>query len=1101
MKAFLISFIVILVLLLFTAYFLHNQSKRHTLPPVKKELFEDSAGDVYALQSGASQFDTLTKLESDVDKLTVDQTNFSKDFNDYKGLTTQQIKDLDTRTNQYQTDTSSKLTSLVELQKKDATGISEINKAISGYPNDFKSLNDQVTVINGKIVDLTGKHQKDIDTLTKSMDKLQTDYKGYDKVISSQYQDMTTKMNTKMTQLTQDVNTNFSEQSTQIKNLANGVNTVTTNFNAFKTDQDKHNVAQITNVNDISKKATALQQSVNEASQRITDTIALFKKYQLKDEMGNYVSKADLSPYATKTELAEYAKYTQLADYISRDELSTYVPKKEVQPMMDALTAADKALKSLQTLVNTINSSYVTKQDLPKLALDATGVTTLSKAIDGMNAQIKTFSTTLETIQAKFPNYYTKTEIDAKNAAFAKLTDLGVYAKRDEMVAGYYTKTEIDALKKDLLTQISAVQTSSASLASVVTNLEVKGTLKVNQLKAHPQTYDKPLPSGWGGGVHTWDLYANATIAAGQNGGVQAYMNSSGDVVGQAFKSTGKPDGWNWMHVYRGEADQLYFGGDNATRGIWSVGSRPVGIYTNGAASLSVDNNGNTWAKETVDANNVNARTAVKAGGDKAWMRNDGYVYGASWVDGQNVQGRDHVRAGDWKAWMRNDGWMEGDNINAKQYVRAGTDKAWMRNDGYVYGASWIDGQNVKGRDSICVNDVCMNRAEFLKAKSASSTPGPQGPAGPQGPQGPAGPAGSGGSSSGRFNDPVYINQPIYHVRGDPGPLVERNYGQDADRYGVGQWPDGNTRVYAASAYPGKVNLSFARGNNTFYDAQTVHSTGMQVNNANTGDWAWRMNNQSGNRNAYLLHGDGYGMHINTNDQRGDRYAFQLHNNQRELMTVFNGGEIRWNNRNGNWTHFNYPDGKNYIRNETVIDGDTYVQGIKLSRQWTGYPDGGNGNDKSEISNDTNGFKTLMIVGNKSAGAERRVSVWDRLTVNGTFDNRSDEKAKQNIQDVPQDQIQNIDKLRPVNFEWKNNPKGGINSGFIAQDVEKVYPHLVSTDPNGHKNLNYLGILPMLVGNAQNVNKFVNTADKKLCIDDVCISKDDLKQIKAQAKL
>jgi hypothetical protein len=40
----------------------------------------------------------------------------------------------------------------------------------------------------------------------------------------------------------------------------------------------------------------------------------------------------------------------------------------------------------------------------------------------------------------------------------------------------------------------------------------------------------------------------------------------------------------------------------------------------------------------------------------------------------------------------------------------------------------------------------------------------------------------------------------------------------------------------------------------------------------------------------------------------------------------------------------------------------------------------------AEISNDTGTFKTLMIVGNKSAGTgERRVSIWDRLTVNGTL--------------------------------------------------------------------------------------------------------------------
>src|SRR5256886_13541639 len=35
--------------------------------------------------------------------------------------------------------------------------------------------------------------------------------------------------------------------------------------------------------------------------------------------------------------------------------------------------------------------------------------------------------------------------------------------------------------------------------------------------------------------------------------------------------------------------------------------------------------------------------------------------------------------------------------------------------------------------------------------------------------------------------------------------------------------------------------------------------------------------------------------------------------------------------------------------------------------------------NRAEISNDTGTYKTLMIVGNGSAGQGRRVSIWDRL--------------------------------------------------------------------------------------------------------------------------
>jgi len=61
----------------------------------------------------------------------------------------------------------------------------------------------------------------------------------------------------------------------------------------------------------------------------------------------------------------------------------------------------------------------------------------------------------------------------------------------------------------------------------------------------------------------------------------------------------------------------------------------------------------------------------------------------------------------------------------------------------------------------------------------------------------------------------------------------------------------------------------------------------------------------------------------------------------------------------------------------------TATNPIKFTSQWTGFPD--NVANQAEISNDVNGYKTLMIVGNQSAGLGRRVSVWDRLEVNGTF--------------------------------------------------------------------------------------------------------------------
>lgn len=64
-----------------------------------------------------------------------------------------------------------------------------------------------------------------------------------------------------------------------------------------------------------------------------------------------------------------------------------------------------------------------------------------------------------------------------------------------------------------------------------------------------------------------------------------------------------------------------------------------------------------------------------------------------------------------------------------------------------------------------------------------------------------------------------------------------------------------------------------------------------------------------------------------------------------------------------------------------VLDLAPTASCLRLSSAYTGWSQ--SSPRAAEISNDTNRYKTLMLVGNNSAGLGRRVSVWDRLEVNG----------------------------------------------------------------------------------------------------------------------
>ncbi len=62
--------------------------------------------------------------------------------------------------------------------------------------------------------------------------------------------------------------------------------------------------------------------------------------------------------------------------------------------------------------------------------------------------------------------------------------------------------------------------------------------------------------------------------------------------------------------------------------------------------------------------------------------------------------------------------------------------------------------------------------------------------------------------------------------------------------------------------------------------------------------------------------------------------------------------------------------------------GTLQTGNLKFTQGWSNF---GNGTGQAEISNDVDGYKQLMIVGNGTAGQGRKVGVWDRLDVHGNL--------------------------------------------------------------------------------------------------------------------
>ena len=88
-----------------------------------------------------------------------------------------------------------------------------------------------------------------------------------------------------------------------------------------------------------------------------------------------------------------------------------------------------------------------------------------------------------------------------------------------------------------------------------------------------------------------------------------------------------------------------------------------------------------------------------------------------------------------------------------------------------------------------------------------------------------------------------------------------------------------------------------------------------------------------------------------------------------------------------------------------------------------------------------------------------------------SFTSTSDANLKKNIKPST-DSLNKIMKLKPCTFDWKHNDKKEI--GFIAQEVEEVYPELVdeneTIDGSKYKGIKMSGLIPEIVNSLRELN-------------------------------
>jgi hypothetical protein len=126
-----------------------------------------------------------------------------------------------------------------------------------------------------------------------------------------------------------------------------------------------------------------------------------------------------------------------------------------------------------------------------------------------------------------------------------------------------------------------------------------------------------------------------------------------------------------------------------------------------------------------------------------------------------------------------------------------------------------------------------------------------------------------------------------------------------------------------------------------------------------------------------------------------------------------------------------------------------------------------------KISQNSNGTSNLLIL----PVTYTDVLVQKDLIVEGSILNPSDITLKKNVNELTNSEILN---LNPVEFNFKSDEEEKKHYGFIAQDIEKIFPELVSNNTMGYKTVNYLELIPIMLSKMKQMQNEIDSIKKTL---------------------
>ena len=122
-------------------------------------------------------------------------------------------------------------------------------------------------------------------------------------------------------------------------------------------------------------------------------------------------------------------------------------------------------------------------------------------------------------------------------------------------------------------------------------------------------------------------------------------------------------------------------------------------------------------------------------------------------------------------------------------------------------------------------------------------------------------------------------------------------------------------------------------------------------------------------------------------------------------------------------------------------------------------------------------------VGISTTDPSQKLHVAGNILATGTVTQNSDINLKKDIVKID-GALNKLSQIKGVTYKWKNPENHGDDEteqlGVIAQDVEKVFPQAVSTDPNGIKSVSYGDMVAPLIEAIKELKAEIEELKKKV---------------------